>query len=190
MLTLTFGLLLFIGAHLLREFGVRDAAKAKLGAPRYKASIAAVLLASIALIVLGKSTAPFVQVWVPPFHWRVFSDLLMLSASIFFVAGFLPLSHCRNQLQHPALISVLIWGCAHLLANGDLASVILFGSLFVWAFIKIISLSKALRVAPDTQNLSPALHWDIAAIILGFIVYSLLLIFHGQLFGFALVDIR
>lgn len=186
--TLVLGLALFIGAHMLREIGIRTDLKNRLGKPAYSITMIALILSAISLLVVGKSSAPFIQVWSPPFHWRVYTDLLMFSACVFFILGFLPTSHSKKHLHHPALIGVTIWGGAHLLANGDLASIFLFGGLAAWALIKIVSLAFAKQTAQIGAEPAPAFQWDFAALILGFITYSTFLMFHGQLFGFALID--
>lgn len=188
MLTLALGLAIFIGAHMLREIGIRTHLKNGMGKPLFAITMTVLILSAIVMVIIGKSNAPFIQVWAPPFHWRIYTELLMFSACVFFILGFLPPSHSKKHLQHPALIGVIVWGSAHLLANGDLASILLFGGLSAWALAKAISLGLAKPTAPVTVEAVPALHWDFAALVLGFITYSVFLTFHGQLFGFALID--
>lgn len=139
------------------------------------------------LITHGKSSAGFVQLWVPPFQLRYLSHIVMIAACVLFFAGNLPQSYTRTLIVHPMLIGVVLWGIAHLISNGDLASVLLFGLLPLWAISKIISLeiAKARSLTPEPKK-SPSIVWDAATIILGMIAYSIFLVFHGQLFGFAL----
>lgn len=187
LLVLTLGLFLFIGLHLLRELGWRTALISRFGLGPYKGFISLALVLSIMLIVLGKADAPFIQVWVPPFSLRSITHLLMISACILFVAGVLPNSYTRELIGHPMLMGVIIWGASHLLANGDLASLLLFGTLGLWALFKIVSLEHDKRRHKGEEiDRKASLIWDGSAIVLGMIAYILLLVFHGPLFGFAL----
>jgi uncharacterized membrane protein len=188
------GLLLFMGLHLLREFGVRERLQTRFGTGRYRLLFSIAILISLVLIVQGKSGAPFIQLWVPPFNLRSFTHLIMLSATMLFIAGSLPHSFTRELVIHPMLLGVILWGVAHLISNGDLASVLLFGLPSLWAVVKIVSLERVRQrtkmaagqpVSPPA--LRPALQWDAAAVVLGVIAYTVVLVFHGQLFGLALI---
>lgn len=188
------GLLLFMGLHLLREFGLRERLQARLGTGRYRLFFSIGIVISLLLIVQGKAGAPFIQLWVPPFNLRSLTHLIMLSATMLFIAGSLPHSFTRELVVHPMLIGVILWGVAHLISNGDLASVLLFGLLPLWAVVKVVSLERIRHRAreaageqPAPPTLRPALQWDAAAIVLGVIAYTLFLVFHGQLFGLALI---
>ena len=187
LLVLALGLFLFIGLHLLRELGWRGAFIARFGLGLYKGLLSIAVLLSIIIIAAGKADAPFIQVWVPPFSLRSITHLLMISACILFTAGALPNSYTRELIGHPMLVGVIVWGVSHLLSNGDLASLLLFGSLGLWAAVKIFSLERNIRRGNDQRSeRKPSLIWDGSAILLGMIAYILLLVFHGPLFGFAL----
>jgi uncharacterized membrane protein len=187
LLVLALGLFLFIGLHLLRELGWRNPLITRFGLGPYKGLISLGVALSIFLIVLGKGNAPFIQVWVPPFSLRSITHLLMISSCILVLAGALPNSYTRELIGHPMLVGVIVWGVSHLLSNGDLASVLLFGALGLWALFKIFSLEFREENRSDKENPRRAsLIWDGAAIILGMIAYMVLLVFHGPLFGFAL----
>jgi len=182
------GLLIFMGLHLLRELGWRDTLQQRLGLRRYRILFSLGIVISLVMIVEGKAGAPFIQLWVPPYNLRSLTHLLMISATILFMAGNLPRSYTRDMVIHPMLVGVIVWGVAHLLSNGDLASVLIFGMLPVWAIVKIISLERTKKaLGSPTPERRPGLQWDAAAIILGMIAYSVFLVFHGQLFGFALI---
>jgi len=120
---------LFICLHALRTFGWRETLFQRFGQMYYRLLISAGLCLSVLLMIAGKSSADFVQIWVPPYYLRELTSLLMLSACIVFSAGFLPASHTRALVGHPMLTGIFIWGGAHLFSNGDLASMLLFGSL-------------------------------------------------------------
>lgn len=188
LLVLALGLLLFIGLHLLRELGWRNALIARFGLGPYKGLFSLAIGLSIILIVIGKGNASFIQVWAPPFNLRSITHLLMISSCILIVAGTLPNSYTRELIGHPLLISVIVWSVSHLLSNGDFASVLLFGTLGLWALFKIFSLELRSGIRNDEENRRKAsLIWDASAIVIGMIAYILLLVFHGPLFGFALV---
>ena len=188
LLVLALGLFLFIGLHLLRELGWRDVLISRLKPRPYKGLVAFAIFASLIFIVIGKGQASFIQLWVPPFNLRSITHLLMISSCILVVAGALPNSYTRELIGHPMLVGVIVWSGSHLLANGDLASVLLFGTLGLWAIFKIFSLEflKGRQIAQENER-KASLIWDGSAIVLGMIAYILLLVFHGPLFGFALV---
>jgi len=179
LISLISGLAAFICLHCLRELGWRESLILGVGLKRYRAGVSADIVLSLLLVAQGKSDADFVQIWVPAFTLRELTHLLMISSCIVFSAGFLPSSHTRALVGHPMLTGVFLWGAAHLASNGDLASILLFGSLGCWSVIKIVTLGPR-------KNAAPALQWDAAAILLGMIAYGALLVFHGPLFGFAL----
>ena len=180
---LSLGLVLFFLPHLLREFGWRDRLVAALPSEgAYKGLYSLVALAGLVLIVIGKGRAEFIMVWQPLFAWRWLSHLVMLPAFVLVVAGNLPMSHLRRELRHPMLLGVCLWGIAHLWANGDLASMLMFGGFTLWAGFKFIFLTRTRPVADKP----PRLAMDIAAIVVGVIAYGLVFYFHGELFGMGL----
>ncbi|MDD9894349.1 MAG: NnrU family protein [Gammaproteobacteria bacterium] len=185
MLVLCLGLALFLLPHLFREFGLRDKFRNELlGIPAYMGMYSVCALVGLALIIWGKSIAPFVMVWEPVFELRYISSILMIPAFIFVVAGNIPMSFIRWQLRNPMLLGVCIWGSAHLWANGDLASMLLFGSFSLWAGLKFVSLRNNFQ-----STLVPESGWlwrDLIAVVVGAIIYFIVYVSHGQLFGVGL----
>ncbi len=182
MIVLVVGLAIFIGVHLFREFGIRAHLVDKQGEPRYKGIFSLLALTGLGLIIYGKSIAPFLTIWVPAYELRSVTHLLMLPAWILVMAGNLPHSIIKSTVSHPMLLGVIVWGCSHLLANGDLASLLLFGSLVLFSTVKIVTAQKT-----DKTAIKPAsLKWDFVAIVSGFVLYGIVLVFHGQLFGVGL----
>jgi len=182
MIIIICGLVLFIGVHMLREFNLRDTAIAKLGTSYYQLTYSLIAVLGLGLIIWGKSAAPFVQIYEPIYGLKVFSHIAMLPAFVLIMAGNLPTSYIRRHTVHPMLIGTAIWGGAHLWANGDLSSALLFGSIGVWAIIKFLALIKA-KPRPNT---SASFIWDVVAVIAGFCIYATVLVYHGQLFGIGL----
>ncbi len=177
------GLLLFLAPHLLREFGLRQAVKNRLSSEaQYRGLYSLITVAGLGLIIWGKSVSSFQMIWQPPFEWRSFSLMLMIPALPLLVAGNLPLSYLRKYFRNPMLVGILLWSLAHLWSNGDLASMLLFGSFAIWSATKIISLARL----ADVHARSPSLLWDIVSIVGGLGLYALIAIYHGQLFGVGL----
>ncbi|GJM13921.1 MAG: hypothetical protein DHS20C12_23240 [Pseudohongiella sp.] len=180
MLVLVLGLVLFFAPHVLREIGLRQSLKDALPSEAaYMGLYSLVALAGLGLIIWGKSLAPFEMIWTPIYEWRSLSLMLMIPALICLVAGNVPLSHLRRFLRNPMLVGVLLWSLSHLWSNGDLASMLLFGSFAIWSTLKIITLA---RVA-DVDSKSPSFIWDIAALIGGLVLYIVIGLYHGPLFG-------
>ena len=182
MVLLNTGLLLFLFPHFWRELRLRDKLiKLVASESAYRGIFSLLALIGLILIVYGKSRAPFIMIWEPFFEWRWLSHLLMLPALILVMAGNLPMSHFRMSLRHPMLLGVCLWGLAHLWANGDLASMVMFGSLTIWAAIKFFTLHKQPRPPK-----SPRLIWDLIVVLSGMLVYGLIFTYHGHLFGVGL----
>lgn len=180
---LVIGLVLFTVPHMLRELGLRDMLVDTLpSAGAYKGLFSVVALAGLALIIYGKSQSPFIMLWQPVYEWRYISHVLMIPALILVLAGNLPMSHMRKHLRNPMLAGVVLWGSAHLWSNGDLASMVLFGTFTVWAASKFIS--RGLSVPGPGGHTS--IIWDGVAVIAGLVLYALISIYHGQLFGVGL----
>ena len=135
LLILILGLIVFFGAHTFVTFReARAAAIERLGLTGYRALFALVSLAGLALIVWGFGqyrAHDWIQVWSPPAFMRHITVGLMLFAVILFTAAFIP-SHIKAKAKHPMLAGVKTWALAHLLSNGDLGSILLFGSFLAW----------------------------------------------------------
>jgi uncharacterized membrane protein len=137
MIILIAGLILFLGAHSTRIFadGWRTRQVARIGDRPWKGLYAGVSLAGFALIVWGFSlarAAPIV-LWTPPTWTRHAAAALMLLAFILLVAAYVPGNRIKARIGHPMLAATKTWALAHLLANGTLAGVVLFGSFLIWA---------------------------------------------------------
>jgi uncharacterized membrane protein len=139
------GLVVFIGIHVLttrRE--LRASLIARLGEGGYKALYSLVAVVGIVLIAKGYSlyrATEWIDVWHPPLALRHLTVALMLPAVILVVASFIR-GQIYAKLKHPMLAGVKLWAVAHLLANGDLGSIILFGSILAWAVYDRISLKR------------------------------------------------
>jgi uncharacterized membrane protein len=143
---LIFGLVVFLGNHLfVTRRDARAAAVARLGMVGYRAVFSIVSIVGLALIVYGYGqyrAHGLIQVWSPPAFMRHITVGLMLFSVIFLVAAFIP-SHIKAKLKHPMLASVKTWALAHLLSNGDLGSILLFGSFLAWGVFARIAAKRA-----------------------------------------------
>ena len=179
MIWLILGVLLWSFTHFFKRLapGPRAAMQAKMGNAS-KGIIALVLVASIVLMVIGMRTAPFVDLWfLPPFVIHI-NNLLMIIAVVLFGAGSSK-SRLRGNLRHPMLTGVVVWCVAHLLVNGHLAAVILFGGLGLWALIEMRVINAAEPApAPYTEG---TLAGDIRLVIISAIVFTVIAAIHAWL---------
>ncbi len=152
MTTLVLGLILWTLAHFFKRIapGPRAALQDRLG-DASKGVVAVAILASLALIVVGYRSAEFLPVYEPPTFFRHINNLLMLVAVALFGLGSSK-SRFRGTLRHPMLTGAVVWAVAHLLANGDLASVILFGWMSLWAIAEMRLINSS---EPDYTPLEP-----------------------------------
>jgi uncharacterized membrane protein len=186
LLVMILGLVLFLGIHTLttqRELRARVIASTSEGA--YKIGYALVSLAGLALIVWGfawyRATGMWV-IWTPPTWIKHITVALMLPAVILVVASYIR-GRIYTTLKHPMLAGVKLWAAAHLLANGDLGSIILFGSLLGWAVFDRISLKHR---ADDGAPPIPVggLGNDLIAVAVGIVAYlALAFAFHPVVIG-------
>lgn len=140
-IVLILGVALWAGAHLFKRLAPeRRAAMGESG----KGLVALALLASIVLMVLGYRWADPVYVWYPPAFLRHLNNLLMLLAVYLFAASILK-PRLTRLVRHPQLTAVKTWALAHLLVNGTLAGIILFGGLLAWAVLAVILINRAQR---------------------------------------------
>jgi uncharacterized membrane protein len=169
---LVLGLVVFVANHLFVAFrGARAAAIGRLGKPVYHALFGLMSLIGVALIVWGFAeyrATEWVQVWTPPTFMRHITVGLMLIVSILLAAYVIP-SHIKARSRYPLIAAVKLWAFAHLLANGDLGGIILFGSLLVWA---VYAYATAKRRTDVTPAVAPkGFKNDVAVVIAGIVVY-------------------
>lgn len=180
MTVLALGLALFIGIHLLPSIPpLRTSLRTHLGARRYRALFSVLALVGLVLIVIGFGRAEFKPLWNPPAWGQRAALLLMFPALILFPAANMP-SNIKRFTRHPMLWGTTLWALAHLLANGDLASLVLFGSLGAYALFDMVS--ATLRGAALSKVRQP-LSKDLIVIAAGTTVYVALLFLHPFLFG-------
>lgn len=180
------GLVLFLGIHLLTTMRERRAAMiARLGEGGYKALYSVVSLIGLILIGWGYATyrsTGWIDVWYPPTGLRHLALALMLPAIILVVAAYLR-GHIYRVVKHPMLAGVKLWAAVHLLANGDLGSMILFGSFLAWAVVDRISLKHRSDAGAPPIPVGGVGN-DVLAVGVGVIAYLALgFVFHPVVIG-------
>ena len=172
-LLLIAGLALWAGSHL----GPRLAqGGGEITGSRRKIAAAGVGL-GLLLIILGYRWTPFVTVWTPPSAMVHINNLLMLVA-VFVFGMSATKGRLRGRLRHPQLIAVKIWALAHLLVNGDLASILMFGTLLVWAVAEVIVINRT--TVWDRPAPGPASR-DIVLVVITVVMFALITGLHALL---------
>lgn len=147
MFYLILGLILWTAAHLFKR--VAPDLRRGMGNAG-KGVVAAGILAGLVLMVIGYRQAEFINVWYPP-SWTVHLNNLMMLGAVFLYGMSATKGRLRGAMRHPQLTAVKVWAVAHLLVNGDLASLILFGGLLAWAVLEVVVINLSeewVRPAP------------------------------------------
>ena len=183
MTLLIIGIIVMIGIHLVPAFpDVRERLIGQLGQNGYRLLFSVVSTLGLVLLIYGFAKAPVIQVWSPPYWTRYVAMVLMVPVFILLIAAYLP-GEIKAKVKHPFLVAIKTWALAHLIANGDLASIILFGSFLAYAVFDRIALKRrALAVAPEV---GPKRN-DVIAVVGGLLLYVVFLVWlHPMLIGSA-----
>ncbi|PIT77682.1 NnrU family protein [Limnohabitans sp. B9-3] len=194
---LILGLVLFLGAHSTRIFAEawRTRTMEAWGEKPFKGVIALVSLLGFYALIVGYAEVRMAPVvlWQPPIATRHISVLLMLFASILLVAANIPANHFKVRLGHPMVLSVKVWALAHLLSNGNLADVILFGAFLAWSVMNFKSARSRDRASAERQALvpgetapstAPKLSATLIAVVVGVGLWALItFVLHAQVVG-------
>jgi uncharacterized membrane protein len=186
LLVMILGLVLFLGVHTLTtRRALRARLIASVGEGGYKGGYALVALLGLALIVWGFAdyrATGWIEVWFPPTAFKHITIALMLPAVILVVASYLR-GRIYTMLKHPMLAAVKLWAAAHLLANGDLGSIILFGSSLAWAVFDRISLKHRADTGSPPIPVG-GIGNDLIAVAVGIVAYlALAFVFHPVVIG-------
>lgn len=187
MTVLILGLIIFLGAHSTRIVadGWRTAQLKRLGEGAWKGIYSLISLAGFGLIVWGFSLARQqpVVLWTPPVAMRHVAALLTLIAFVLLAAAYVPHNAIKARLHHPMVLSVKTWAFAHLLANGTLADLLLFGAFLAWAVVCYIAERKRDRAAL-TQYPAGTAGGTAATVAVGIAAWALFAFWlHGLLIG-------
>ena len=186
LLVMIAGLILFLGVHTLTtQRGLRAQFIASMGEGGYKIGYAVASVVGLVLIVWGFAhyrAEGMIPVWSPPTFLRHLNVALMLPAVILVVASYLR-GRIYTAVKHPMLAGVKLWAFGHLLANGDLGGIILFGSFLAWAVFDRISLKH--RSDPGAPPIPVGgVTNDVIAVVVGVVAYlALAFAFHPVVIG-------
>ena len=184
---LILGLVLFLGVHSVRIVadGWRTRMRERLGEGRWKGLYSLLSFAGLIFIVWGYGLArqdPMV-LWAPPVAMRHVASLLTLAAFILLAAAYVPRNAFKARLHHPMVLSVKVWALAHLLSNGNLADVLLFGGFLLWAVLDF----RAARLrdrAQGTAYPSGTLAGTAMTVVLGLVAWAVFAFWgHALLIG-------
>lgn len=179
MFLLALGAFLLAAMHLVAAVpSLKSRIKSGLGERAYGPVFGIVSLLAIALIVLGWRASDFVPVYDPP-EWGRHANYLLTLIAFIFLGIFLFRGSLRQKLRFPMAFAVIFWAVGHLLANGDLASVILFGGLLVYAVLHVvIGLANGVRPSPEVRG-----GHDLLSVLAGIALYGVMAQLHGALIG-------
>lgn len=184
MALLILGLALFLGVHTFTSLRMaRAGVIARLGEGPYKGLYSLLAAGGLGLIVLGFAryrTDGYVVVWDPPSALLPITSLLMWFSFVALAASYAPLGRIKSTLKHPMLVGVKAWALAHLLANGDLGSILLFGGFLVWAAYDRVAVKRRGDVGPPA---SPFALGDAIALAIGTGAFAAMFWLHPIAFG-------
>ena len=178
------GIIVFLGVHLLPTLhDVRQTLIGRLGENGYKALFSLLSIIGFVLIVWGFAGAPVIQVWAPPNWTRYLAMVLMLPVFVLLIAAYVP-GQIKAKVKHPFVDAISTWALAHLIANGDLASIILFGSFLAYAVFDRIALKRRPATGLVTVPETGSARNDMISVAGGLLLYvAFLLWLHPLLIG-------
>ena len=179
MTILIVGLIMFHTVHVVpMNPALRNGLVERFGEGAYKGIFSLVSLIGLGLIIWGKSSTGFIELYDPP-NWGKAATMILVLLAFIFLAAFHTKSYIRARLKHPMLIAIILWSLGHLLANGDVASVLLFGSFLLYSVVDLMVCS----VRGTKVSIEPKIAHDAIAVFAGILVYAVVLSLHGILFG-------
>jgi uncharacterized membrane protein len=185
MFLLILGIVIFLGAHTFTTLrGPRQGLTDAVGLIAYKGLHGLVSLIGFVLICIGFShyrAGGLIPVWTPPLGMRHLTITLMWFAFVSLAAMNPSPSRIRGWLRHPMLVAIKIWALAHLLANGDLGGMILFGSFLAWAVYDRIAVKR--RGDLGAPRLASFTRTDIVTLVVGTVAWIAMMILHPYLIG-------
>lgn len=179
MALLVAGLVLFLGIHLVPAMpSRREALVARFGERGYRGLFSAIAGIGLVLTVAGFMVAPRTRLFAPLPAAVAVAPAMMALSMILFAAANLK-GHLRRTLSHPMLAGTILWAGVHLLANGDLAGTVLFGSFLTWALLDLAAAVAQGR----SRAFEPRIAHDAIAVVAGLAAYAAIAALHGVLFG-------
>lgn len=188
MTLLVAGLLVFLGIHSVSIFAPqwRDAQVGRLGEGGWKGLYSLVSIISLAALIYGYEMARQTPVvlYAPPVALRHLTLLLMLPVFPLLIAAYFP-GRIRRLVRNPMLVAVILWAASHLLANGTLNDVLLFGGFLIWAIADLISVKRRIH-AHSVPVLPASAVNDVIVVVAGLGLYGFVLLWaHARVIGVA-----
>ena len=179
---LILGVVVWSGVHLIPSLGapMRAAAIERIGEGPYKGLFALSIVGAIALMVLGWRSASYVAVYGPPAWGISFANVGMFASLVLFVGSNFP-TNLKRIVRHPQLTGVAVWAIAHLLGNGDLRSLVLFGGIGLWAVVAMVSINRRDGAWEKPEPLPLAA--ELKPLVAGIVAYLLLVFAHPYIAG-------
>lgn len=180
MTLLLLGILLWWAAHMVKPLAPewRASLDARLGAGPATGAFGAVIALAVVLMVIGFRRAPYVELWSSPGWALHVNNLLMVIAVLAFATSH-SRSRARAWFRHPMLLAVTLWSVAHLLVNGDAASLLLFGSMGVWSLVEMAAINR--RDGPWTPPATGTAKGDIRLVLISAVVFVVIVAVHTWL---------
>ena len=176
---LILGIIIFFSIHLVPISPLKKILINRLGENKYKGLYSLIALVGLLIIIYGFGQADFHPVWDPlPYSREI--TLALMPISMVLLAAANVQTNIKKFIKHPMLIGIFIWSFVHLIANGDLRSIILFASFGIYALIDII-FSKKILMIKDTENFT--LTKVIIVVIIGLVAYTIIVHFHQYIAG-------
>jgi uncharacterized membrane protein len=187
MLYLILGLVLFLGAHSVRIVADdwRTAMLRQVGEMAYKGGYAAASLVGFVLLVwgFGQARQDMTILWSPPVAMRHVAALVTLLAFVLTTAAYVPGNAIKARLHHPMVLGVKAWAFAHLLANGRVVHVVLFGAFLLWSVACFVSCQRRDR-EQGTQYAAGRLVPTLLTVVIGTVAWlAFAFVLHGMLIG-------
>ncbi|MEE4191294.1 MAG: NnrU family protein [Halieaceae bacterium] len=182
MLMLIAGVLLWSALHLVPVIGrgPRQSAIDTLGEGGYKGIFSLLMLAAIALMVFGWRSALPQSIYIPSQEMRLAGLVLVVIGFIFMAAANRP-SRFGRLVRHPQLFGVLLWAVAHLLANGDSRSLVLFGGLGAWCILMMPLINR--RDGPWTKPEAPSWLREVVGVLIALVAVAVVTAIHPWIAG-------
>lgn len=174
MTLLTLGVILWAAAHFFKRLA--PSVRGPMG-DKGKGLVAVAIVISLLMMIFGYRGAEFIHVWAPP-AWTVHLNNLMMLIAVFVYGMSATKGRLRGKMRHPQLTAVKIWAVAHLLVNGDLASIILFGGMLAWAVVSVILINRSevwVRPAPGEAKK------DILLVVITLVLFGVMTGIHAWL---------
>ena len=182
MTLLVIGVLIWSATHLMPSVmqGMRGSLIGRLGEKPYRGLFSVIILLALVLMVLGWRSAVQQVIYTPPLYGSFVVTALMFISFFLFAAASAP-GNVKRILRHPMLIGTIVWSAAHLLANGDNRSVVLFGGIGLWALISIITINR--RDGVWTKPAAVPVAKDAMTVVGTAIIFAIVLYLHELVLG-------